>query len=158
MNNYNQVYDQILNNYNLIPDNLMNNQNNPNNLINPNNPNNLINPNNPNNPNNEYPVHVENNQTVTIFDLFDDLENTIDRARMKFFILTSIDVMLYNSSPPNAQFSNDFVNNMNNAITQMNNMIIDNINIALINKILNILNQCNRDQQKNIYNLLSALF
>jgi len=142
----------------------MNNQNNPNipnipnipnNLINPNDPNNLI---NPNNPNNEYPVHVENNQTVTIFDLFNDLENTIDRVRMKFFILTSIDVMLYNSSSPNAQFSNDYVNNMNNAIAQMNNMIFDNINMALINKILNILNQCNRDQQKNLYNLLSALF
>lgn len=154
MDNYNQVYNQILNNYNLIPDNLIN-QNIGNNLINPIN---QDNPNNPNNPNNEYPVLVENNQTVTIFDLFDDLENRIDRAQMKFFILTSVDVMLYNSSPPNAQFSNDYVNNMNNAIVQMNNMIIDNNNMNLINKILNILNQCNRDQQKNIYNLLSVLF
>ena len=128
-----------------------------NNNIIPNNPyiimDNLINNINQNNINQNNNINQDNN----INDLRNQLRNRQDWIRMKKYVLTTIDWILFQTRNPNAEYLNYYVDELNNNVNEVNNMIFSNDDQYILYMIMNIVNNSTRNQKKEIYNLFSNL-
>jgi hypothetical protein len=129
------------------------------NIAHVNNDNNII-PNNPyiimdNINNNINQNNIINNNNVN--DLRNQLRNREDWIRMRTYVLTSIDWILFYTQGPNAQYLNIHVDALNNRVNEVNNMIFSNDDQYILYMIMNIVNNSTRNQKKEIYNLFSNL-
>ena len=139
-NNFNNNFNyNNINNNNIINQiqNIYNNINQINNNINYNN----------NNINN-------NNNNNAINNVINQINNHMDQNRIRQYLKTMIDYILYLTRSPNAVYSNDYVVQMNNHMDHAFNMFFNNDAMVLINDIMMIVQQSSRDQMKDIYNLL----
>jgi hypothetical protein len=97
------------------------------------------------------------NGNISINELRSQLRNSQDWIRMKTYVLTSIDYILFHTSGPNAQYMNDYVDELNNQINNVNNMSFYPQDQYILYMIMNIVINSTRDQKKEIFNLFSAL-
>jgi hypothetical protein len=85
------------------------------------------------------------------------LRNSVDHVRMKTFVMTSINFILFVTNNPQAQYNDAYINNLNNAIMDINNMIFSFQDKSILYWIMNIVERCDRNQKKDIYNMLHNL-
>jgi hypothetical protein len=97
------------------------------------------------------------NGNISINELRSQLRNSEDWIRMKTHILTTIDYILFHTNGPNAQYINDYVDELNNQVNNVNNMIFSPQDQYILYMIMNIVINSTRDQKKEIINLFSAL-
>lgn len=133
-----------------------------NNINNPVNNNNIPvnNNNNPNNNNNNQfilPVYHDIDRNWTIQELIVRLQQHINSNHMLYFLRTNIDYILYQTRPDDAICLNSYVDDLLNAVGHANTMVFANGDLLVIDMIMNIVNQCDRNQKKIIYNMISNL-
>ena len=97
------------------------------------------------------------NGNISINELRSQLRNSEDWIRMKTHILTTIDYILFHTNGPNAQYINDYVDELNNQVNNVNNMIFSPQDQYILYMIMNIVINSTRDQKKEIFNLFSGL-
>jgi hypothetical protein len=107
--------------------------------------------------NNQPLIFYGPNGNISINELRDQLRNSQDWIRMKTYVLTTIDYILFHTSDPNAQYINGYVDELNNQINNVNNMIFSPHDQFILYMIINIVNNSTRDQKKDIFNLFSSL-
>jgi len=145
INNVNIANNNIIQDNNIIPNN---------NIIQDNN---IIPNNNIINNDNQPLIFYGPNGNVTINELRNQLRNQQDWIRMKTYVLTSIDYILFQTRSPNAQHINGYVDELNNQVNTVNNMIFLPNDQYILYMIINIVNNSTRNQKKEIYNLFSNL-
>lgn len=121
------------------------------------NDNNNIIPNNIINAPNQHLIFHGPNFDFSIYELRNQLRNSHDWIRMKTYVLTTIDWILYQTRNPNEQYLNSYVEQLNNQVNQVNNMIFSNHDQYILYMIMSVVNNCTRNQKKDIYNLFSNL-
>jgi len=121
------------------------------NIINP-----IINNNNLVN-NNNLPVYHATDRVWTIQELIVRLQQHINSNHMLYFLRTNIDYILYQTRPDGTICLNSYVDNLLNAVGHANTMVFANDDLLVIDMIMSIVNQCNRDQKKIISNMISNL-
>jgi hypothetical protein len=107
--------------------------------------------------NNQLLIFNGPNGNISINELRDQLRNREDWIRMKTYILTTIDYILFHTSGLIAQYINGYVEELNNKVNNVNNMIFLPQDDYILYMIMNVVNNSTRDQKKEIFNIFSAL-
>ena len=97
------------------------------------------------------------NFNFSIYELRTQLRNSQNWINLKNYVLTMIDLNLYQTRDLNQEYINNYVNDLNNRVNNVLNMIIINHDQDILNMIMTIVNNCNRNQKKDIYNFFSNL-
>jgi hypothetical protein len=97
------------------------------------------------------------NGNISINELRSQLRNSQDWIRMKTYILTTIDYILFHTNDQNAQYMKDYVDELNNQVNNINNMIFLPQDQYILYMIMHVVINTTRDQKKEIFNLFSAL-
>ena len=115
--------------------------------------------NNPVNNNNQFilPVYHDIDRDWTIQELIVRLQQHINSNHMLYFLRTNIDYILYQTRPEGTICLNSYVDDLLNAVGHANTMVFANGDLLVIDMIMNIVNQCDRNQKKIIYNMISNL-
>ena len=67
-------------------------------------------------------------------------------------------MILFNThpNPEQTDYTDEYINNLNNNFTEINQYVFQPSEIDLINNFMNLINRCNREQKKIVYNRISV--
>ena len=86
------------------------------------------------------------------------LNNFINNQKIRKYIIVKIDMILFNThpNPEQTDYTDEYINNLNNNFTEINQYVFQPSEIDLINNFMNLINRCNREQKKIVYNRISV--
>jgi hypothetical protein len=102
--------------------------------------------------------NVNNGDMETITNnLLNELNNFIDRVKIRKYINVKIDMILLDThpNPEQTDFTDDYINNLNNDFNEINQYVFQPSELNLINNFLDLINRCNREQKKIVYNRIN---
>jgi len=102
------------------------------------------------------PVFISPYGQQSVRDLTNLLLNSHDSSRMLRYIKVQIDYILFQSMPMNSTYLNSYSNELLNSYNEINNMIFLNGNQMIIQRMMDIINRCDRSQLKHIYNHIAS--
>jgi len=111
---------------------------------------------------NQYINHnnVNNGEMNNILNnLLVELNNFIDRVKIRRYIIVKIDMILFNThpNPEQVDYTDDYINDLNNNFNEINQYVFQPSEIVLINNFLDLINRCNREQKKIVYNRINLI-
>jgi len=104
---------------------------------------------------NNLPIHYEANEQYRLNDLYIELNNCIRKVTIKNYISAQIDYILYTTADENAIYLDHLINDIHSKFNQSNLLVFNLDERILINRIMSIVNQSDRNEKKVIYNLLN---
>jgi len=102
--------------------------------------------------------NVNNGEMDTIMNnLLIELNNFIDRVKIRKYINVKIDMILFDThpNPEKTDYTDDYINNLNNDFNEINQYVFQPSELNFINNFLDLINRCNREQKKIVYNRIN---
>jgi hypothetical protein len=102
--------------------------------------------------------NVNNVEMDTIMNnLLIELNNFIDSVKIRKYIIVKIDMILVdtNPNPEKTDYTDDYINNLNNNFDEINQYVFQPSELNFINNFLDLINRCNREQKKIVYNRIN---
>ena len=103
--------------------------------------------------------HINNGEMDTITNnLLIELNTFIENIKIRKYISVKIDMILFNThpNPEQTDYTDEYINNLNNNFNEINQFVFQPIEYNFINLFMNLINRCNREQKKIVYNRMNS--